>query len=203
MAYRHWDESATKQLDKAYRRDLVNRISGARTAWLLGSWSDKTGNNLGLFSNVVHVGANPPLLGLIFRPETVKRDSLENIRENNEFSLNAVQPEMMEMAHQASAKYAADTDEFEAIGFEIERKNDSRIPFVSSALLQLQMQMEELHPIKANGCLFMISRIVGLHIHESALDEDDLPDCAQWLHVCGLDQYVQSTPLKKLPYARP
>ena len=65
------------ELEQRYRANLINSLSGFKSAVLLGSSDGKT-NNLAIISSVVHVGANPPLLGMIMRPHTVQRDSLDN-----------------------------------------------------------------------------------------------------------------------------
>lgn len=37
--------------------------------------------NLAIFNSVIHIGANPPLMGFISRPNSGERHTLENIQE--------------------------------------------------------------------------------------------------------------------------
>ncbi len=69
-------------MDDRYRVFFVNALSGFKAAHLVGTTSatEEGQDNLALFSSVVHIGANPPLLGMISRPHTVPRHTLENIQ---------------------------------------------------------------------------------------------------------------------------
>lgn len=201
MDYLEWDTAAIESLERGFRRDWFNRLGGTRLAWLLGSWSDTFGQNLGLFSNVVHLGANPPLLGLVFRPETVRRDSLQNIRDTRLFSLNTVELNEVERAHQTSAKYEAHINEFEAVGMEAEVHEGSPLPYVKNALLQLTMEPVRWHEM-SNGCTFLEARAIRVRLAKESCDTAGLPDVSNWLHVNGLDRYMRTEAWKKMPHAR-
>lgn len=59
--------------EKNYRANLINSVSGFKSANLIGTVSSKGNTNLAIFSSVIHVGANPPLIGLLMRPVSVPR----------------------------------------------------------------------------------------------------------------------------------
>jgi flavin reductase (DIM6/NTAB) family NADH-FMN oxidoreductase RutF len=105
-----------QECDRGYRRDFMNRLSGVKGAWVMSTFSEAHAANLGLFNSVTHIGANPPLMGVLFRPHTVERHSLENLRETRLFGLNALPEALRESAHRTSAKFERDTDDFEECG---------------------------------------------------------------------------------------
>ena len=57
------------------RTHLINSCTGYKSANLLGTKSKNGKTNLAIFNSVIHIGSNPPMLGLILRPLTVKRDT--------------------------------------------------------------------------------------------------------------------------------
>ena len=75
------DAAALEALPSRYRANLINGITGYKPALLVGTASAEGASNLAVFSNVFHVGASPPVLGLIVRPrpEGTERHTLDNI----------------------------------------------------------------------------------------------------------------------------
>ena len=55
---------------------------------------------------------------LINRSDSVQRDTLQNIIETKEYTLNYVRSKEYEKAHQTSARYDKGISEFEKVGFE-------------------------------------------------------------------------------------
>ena len=77
-------------LEVRYRATLINSLTGVRPAVLVGTRSGSGNNNLAIFNSLVHIGADPPLNGLLFRPATVERHTLNNILETGNYTLNFV-----------------------------------------------------------------------------------------------------------------
>jgi flavin reductase (DIM6/NTAB) family NADH-FMN oxidoreductase RutF len=48
--------------------NFFNTLSGVRSSVLIGTSSETGTHNLAIFNSLVHLGANPPLLGFILRP---------------------------------------------------------------------------------------------------------------------------------------
>jgi len=67
-------------MESMYRRNLMNTLPGPRGVHLLGTKGHNGVENLGVFSSVVHIGANPPMLGFIMRPLTVPRQTYHHIQ---------------------------------------------------------------------------------------------------------------------------
>ena len=104
--------------EQRYRTAFVNSLAGFRQAVLVGTKSKEGISNLAIFNSLIHLGANPALFGLISRPDTVPRDTLQNIKDTQYYTLNFVQAKVYEKAHQTSARYEKNVSEFEQVGFE-------------------------------------------------------------------------------------
>ena len=74
---RRFDSEQLAQLDASYRRNLINCLPGYKPLQLIATQNAAGTTNLALFSQIIHLGAAPPLIGVLFRPHTVKRDTLE------------------------------------------------------------------------------------------------------------------------------
>jgi flavin reductase (DIM6/NTAB) family NADH-FMN oxidoreductase RutF len=59
--------------EKNFRTKFINSLSGFKSANLIGTISKTGKTNLAIFNSVIHVGANPSLIGLLIRPASVPR----------------------------------------------------------------------------------------------------------------------------------
>ena len=71
-------------LEQRYRTAFINSLAGFRQAVLVGTKSLEGITNLAIFNSLIHLGASPALLGLMTRPDTVQRDTLQNIMDTKE-----------------------------------------------------------------------------------------------------------------------
>jgi flavin reductase (DIM6/NTAB) family NADH-FMN oxidoreductase RutF len=106
------------QLEQRYRTAFVNSLAGFRQVVLVGTKSADGKTNLAIFNSLIHLGANPALFGLMSRPDTVQRDTLQNILDTKEYTLNYIQASLYKKAHQTSARYEKGISEFEKVGFQ-------------------------------------------------------------------------------------
>ena len=74
-----WTKEQLAELDGRYRGRFINSISGVKPANLIATKSKDGLSNVALFSSVVHLGANPAMLGFVMRPPTVERHTWDNI----------------------------------------------------------------------------------------------------------------------------
>jgi flavin reductase (DIM6/NTAB) family NADH-FMN oxidoreductase RutF len=192
-------------MERFYRRDFMNTISGYRSCHLLGTLSYKKVPNLGLFNSITHVGATPPHLGFIMRPLTVPRQTYHNIKAQGYFTLNQVTEELMHQAHQASAKYEPDHSEFEAVGLKPQYTSTHPAPYVTESPIKLGLELAEEHHIQANGSIFVIGKVVEVLIDEALIAEDGhiMLEKAGILSVAGLDSYYKPALIDRLDYPRP
>ena len=85
------------EMSKIYRLNLVNSITGYKSAHLIGSQSLDGKNNVAIFSSVIHLGSNPALIGFILRPTSVPRHTYSNIKATGIFTLNAITKKQIKM----------------------------------------------------------------------------------------------------------
>lgn len=187
------------------RMTLINTLTGFKSANLIGSADGKGQHNLAIFNSAVHIGANPPLIGLLFRPTTVARHSYENIRASGKYTINHVHYRFYREAHQTSAKYEEGVSEFSATGLTPQWVSGFPAPFVEESHIKMAMEYVEEYPIKANGTILLIGKILEIRMAKGLLEEDGYVDLqlAGTVAVSGLDTYFQADRLARLSYARP
>lgn len=194
-----------EQLEKNYRRAFVNSLAGFRQAVLVGTKSNDGYPNLAIFNSLIHLGANPALFGLMSRPDTVQRDTLQNILDTREYTLNYVPAALYQQAHQTSARYDREVSEFERAGFEEWYHPSCSAPFVGEAVVKMAMQLEETIPIQLNGTILIIGSIRQVELDDRLVEADGFVNltAAEVLLSQGLDAYFVSQELGRLPYAKP
>lgn len=201
----HLTQQDISAAEKQYRTNLINCLSGFRMAMLVGTQNQAGQTNLAIFNSTTHIGANPPLIGLIFRPDSVDRHTLSNIRATGQYTINSVPQKLVQAAHQTSARYAADQSEFEACGFEANYSELIKAPYVAESPLRYGLILREEVPIQSNGTFLIIGEVQEIWLKPEILEADGSlrPDKAQLLAVAGLDHYYVPSFLAALPYAKP
>ena len=61
-----------KELDRTYRLNVINSVSGIKPGNLIGSVSQEGILNVAVISSVVHLSSNPALLGFFMRTFKIK-----------------------------------------------------------------------------------------------------------------------------------
>lgn len=196
-------DSDIVQLDKRYRANLINSFTGFKSLALIGTRSRTGQTNLAVFSQVMHVGASPPYIGVLFRPNVVPRHTFENIIETGFFTVNQVREDFFERAHQTSARY--DISEFEATGLTEEYIDGFNVPLVKESSVKAVCELNERIDVQSNGTHLIIGAIRKMIYPDGILAEDGFLDLekARSLTVSGLDSYHTTNRLKRLPYAKP
>lgn len=200
-----FNQSDIENMDKAYRAMFINSLSGFKSANLLGTRSAGGDNNLSVVSSAVHLGAHPPLMGVVFRPDVSPRHSLDNIRETGVFTLNHINEAIMPRAHQTAARYPRETSEFDACGLTTEQHADFHAPSVKEAAIAMGLELREEHLLTINGTHFVIAEIVWVRVQEEWLDADGYVDieAAGTLAISGLDGYHRSQRIHRMAYPKP
>lgn len=203
---KHLKRQDFEELDHIFRINLINSCSGFKSANLIGTKSNLGIPNVAVFSSVTHLGSNPPLLGVIFRPVTdVPRNTYENIKETGQFTINHIDASIINDAHHTSAKYDKDVSEFDITGLEEEYKNGWHAPFVKNAPIQMALTYCEEYKIKANGTIQLIGEIKDLFIKSDLLEKDGFINLskANIVAINGLDGYAVPTLKERMTYQRP
>ncbi len=194
-----------EQFEQRYRTAFVNSLAGFRQAVLIGTKSVDGDTNLAIFNSLIHLGANPALFGLINRPDSVERHTLQNIIDTKEYTLNYVGAVYYKKAHQTSARYEKVISEFDEIGFKEIYHPFCKAPFVEEAIVKIAMKLEDIIPIPLNGTVLIIGSIVQVEMDASMIGPDGFIELseAEILISQGLDAYFVSKKLGRLPYAKP
>lgn len=204
MSLKHFKARDFEEWEKGYRINFFNSLGGFKSLNLIGTKSKSGLSNLGTFFSVMHVGANPPLVGILFRPTTVPRHTLQNIHDTGYFTINSVPESILFEAHQASAKYDEGVSEFEQIGIAESWNAGFPAPYVQNSGIKMGLSYVEHHQINANATTFLVGKVEECLINETALSDDGFVDhtLLDNLAVNGLDTYYKAQTVRKLPRAK-
>lgn len=193
------------EFEHLYRINLVNSLSGYKSANLIGTVSNDGKENVAVFSSVVHLGSNPPVLGFILRPTTVPRNTYKNIKETGFYTINHIADSFIEDAHHTSAKYPEDISEFEMTGLTPSYKNGFKAPFVQQSPIQIGMKYLEEYHIKANDVLMVVGEIQSVFIDDNLLQKDGFVNLSKGkvATINGLDGYAIPNLQTRFEYQRP
>ncbi|PCK32759.1 flavin reductase family protein [Pseudoalteromonas piscicida] len=202
---KHFSNEDIKALETRFRALMINSLSGFKSANLIGTVDANGQENLSIVSSVFHLGACPPLVGVIFRPHSVPRHTLENILETKKYTINQVNIQMYMAAHQTSARYDKSESEFEQTGLTAEYNHDFPAPFVKESRLKYGLTLKDHQLIKLNDTELVIGEIESLHVDDIALLEDGYIDieALDSVAISSLDGYHKTQRLNRLEYAKP
>jgi flavin reductase (DIM6/NTAB) family NADH-FMN oxidoreductase RutF len=193
------------ELEKQYRVNLINSLVGFKPANLVGTINKNGLTNLCMISSAFHMGSNPPLFGMVIRPERENNDTLRNIRSVGQYTLNNVSPDWYRQAHQTSASYPSGSSEFNECDLSEYYVEGFKAPFVETSTIKMGLEVREIMDIKANGTTIVIGEIVHLSVDEPFIGDDGFIDheAAKTITVAGLDAYYKTHLLGRLSYAKP
>ena len=193
------------KMSKIFRLNLINSITGYKSANLIGSKTDDKINNVAIFSSITHLGSDPALIGFITRPENGNRNTYNNIIKNKFFTINHIVKNQIISSHQSSAKYPKNISEFDKTDLIAEYKNNFDAPFVKESPIQIGCSFINKYFIEENNTTLMIGKIEMLFINKKLLLEDGFVqlDKEDIITINGLDGYALPKLIKRLPYARP
>lgn len=196
---------ALDHLDYIPRINLVNSITGYKSASLIGTKGEDGHLNVAVFSSVTHVGSNPPLIGFIVRPTTVARNTYDNIKATGFYTINHVNEQIIADAHHTSAKYPKEISEFDKTALNPEFRGNFHAPYVQEAVVKIGLAFREEIPIQLNGTLLIIGEIQEIIFPEIYQKEDGFVDlnAARTVCISGLDAYHLPQQLARFEYARP
>lgn len=202
---KHFTSETLLDLEKHERAHLINSLGGFKSLALVGTSDSKGNTNLAVFSSVFHVGANPPLIGMIFRPSPPERNTYSNIIETGFYTINHVNETIYKQAHQTSARYDKEISEFEITGLTPEYKDAFFAPYVTESNIQLGIEFKEKIDLTINNTILIIGKITQIYIPETCLSADGFVDIekANTVTCSGLDSYHKTVQLDRLSYAKP
>lgn len=193
-----------KVMDRKYRLNLINSVSGIKPANLIATKSKEGKENVAIFSSVVHLGSNPAELGFVLRPQDEEpRDTYANILATGVYTINHIPENLHKQAHYTSAKLERGVSEFDRMNIKATYLTDFYAPFVDGSPVKLGMQHKHTIPLP-NGCSFIIGEIVCMQVDETAVNELGQIDLAQTqtVGISGLNTYYKLEKIATYPYVR-
>lgn len=193
------------QMSKVPRLNLVNCVTGYKSANLIGTVSTDGVLNVAVFSSVTHLGSEPPLLGFILRPTTVPRDTYKNMKETGYFTVNHITEEMIADAHHTSSSYDEHISEFDKTNLEAEFIDDLKVPFVKGSPVKLLCRYVNEYKIEENDCIHIIAAIETIYADDTLFHNDEWMqlDRGNVVAINGLDGYAVPKLSDRFHYARP
>jgi flavin reductase (DIM6/NTAB) family NADH-FMN oxidoreductase RutF len=201
-----FDTSAIDAMAKIPRLNLINSVTGYKSANLIGTYSKDGILNVAIFSSITHLGSNPALLGFMIRPvANTPRDTYNNIKDNHYFTVNHITKPMIQDAHHTASAYDTGISEFDKTNLEPEFLDGHKAPFVQGSPVRLLCKFVNEYPIAENGCIHLIARIEKIYVEDKLLQKENWVrlDLAEVVTINGLDGYSVPNLIDRLAYARP
>lgn len=201
----HLTTTDLQNYERYYRANLINCLSGYKQASLIGTVNTEGLTNLALFSNIVHLGANPALIGYIQRPITATSHTYKNIIATNYYTINHVPVANLQQAHQTSATYNEGISEFDACGFVPQYIADFAAPFVTESPIKIGLKFVQEIPISLNNTSLIIGEVQHIILEQPTVV---LPDGnlnlsqANTAIIHGLENYSTATSIAHYGYAK-
>ncbi len=199
-----YSEESLKSLNKVYRLNLINSITGYKPANLIGTKSKNGVTNLAIFSSVVHLGSKPALIGIVTRPNTIPRHTYKNIIDTKYFTINHISKENIKKAHYTSAKFKDEESEFEKCSLEEMYIDNFYAPFVKESKVKIGLKLVEEITINSNNTILIVGRVTKIKTRNELIEEDGSLKFEELDTVCisGLDSYYSTKKIAKYPYAK-
>lgn len=193
------------EMEHRQRAVFINSLGGFKSVCLIGTKNKLNQTNLAVFNSLVHIGANPPLIGFIVRPDSVERHTLTNILDTGFYTINHINENNYKQAHQTSARYPQNVSEFSATGLNEEYQDNFHAPYVLESHIKLGIAFKEKIDFTINGTIFIIGEIQHIYLPDNCLGSDGFVDLesAGTLTCSGLDSYHKTQKLQRLSYAKP
>ncbi len=191
--------------ERFYRANFINSLTGFKSVNLIGTVNELAQTNLGIFSSIVHIGSNPPLIGYINRPIKAAPHTLANIKATGVYTINHIHPSFIQQAHQTSAKYEAGISEFEEVGLTPEFLENIAAPFVKESSIKYALSLQEIIPIKLNDTFLVIGKVISIQIEKDIVSDDGFIHLEKVNSVCsnGVDAYYSTELIARYHYAKP
>ena len=191
--------------ERFYRANFINSLTGFKSVNLIGTVNKEGQTNLGIFSSVVHIGSDPPLVGYINRPVKAAPHTLANIRATGIYTINHIKASFLQQAHQTSAKYGNGISEFDEVGLTPAYLENIAAPFVKESSINYALSLQEIIPIALNDTFLVIGKVITIQIEENILSADGFLHLDRANSICsnGVDGYYSTELINRYEYAKP
>jgi flavin reductase (DIM6/NTAB) family NADH-FMN oxidoreductase RutF len=197
--------AAFKSWERFYRAHFLNSLSGIKPVSLIATVNENGQPNLAVFSNIVHLGADPALVGFINRPLEAAPHTIANVERTGVYTINHIHEEMMQQAHQTSAKYDASVNEFDAVGLTPAYMPTCKAPYVQESKIRYALQLQQIIPIERNGTFLVIGEVTDVMLDENLIEPDGFINLSKAgsMGSIGIDGYSVFEAPVRFQYAKP
>jgi flavin reductase (DIM6/NTAB) family NADH-FMN oxidoreductase RutF len=202
----HFTPAKWQSWERFYRANFINSLTGFKSASLIGTINAQGVPNLGMFSSIVHIGSDPALIGFINRPVAAAPHTLANIKANQLYTVNHIHASFLAQAHQTSAKYPDEVNEFTEVGLTEEYIEGVKVPFVKESPIKYLLSLKEIVPIALNATFLVIGQLEQVIMDPSLQPTADgflALDQAGSICSNGLDAYYNTSLIDRYAYAKP
>jgi len=202
---KHFTIRDLASMERIYRGNLINSITGFKSANLLATQCKDGVDNVAIFSSVTHLGSDPALFSFVQRPlGHGAGHTYHNLKETGHITLNHLNMNLVKRAHQSSAKYDPDVSEFEQLQIEKQVRDGFKAPFVKDAIIQVGARYENEYYLKENKCILVICRITDIYMNDDLQLEDGFVNLekAGTVTINGLDAYATGSINERWSYAQ-
>ena len=200
----HIHQKDLENMSRIKRLNIINSITGIKPGNLIGTRSQDGRTNLAIMSSAIHLGSDPALIGLIFRPQDENpRDTYLNIKNTKYYTLNHIPHHLTDKAHFTSAKFDNKVSEFERCGIQSVELSDFHAPYVNDSPIQVGLRYVQEIPLEINRTILMIGEVIDIHIKSDTINDEGQIDLekSQSTGISGLDHYYQLQKIANYPYA--
>ena len=138
--------------------------------------------NLAPYSQFTNLTFDPPyvLVSINQGYRQNRKDTTENIEQTGEFVYNMVTYDLREAMNITAAEFMPDVDEFEAAGLTKAPSVLVKAPRVAESPIQFECKYVQTIRLPGEGrcgtCDIIIGKVVGVHIKDEFIDENDKVD---------------------------
>ncbi|MEL6893056.1 MAG: flavin reductase family protein [Actinomycetota bacterium] len=162
----------TAELGPGVGYKLMSGLVVPRPIGWIGTRGTDGRNNLAPYSFFNGVSSSPPIV--IFSPvqqPSGRKDSLANARETGVFTVNIVDHAHVEPMNASAATVAAEVDEFELVGLEVEESDLIDAPKVASAPATMECEVVKLVDLTDVGsdAVTVFGRVLAIDVDERIL----------------------------------
>ena len=159
-----------KELQKADCHILLLSSIIPRPIMLIATVSGGGIFNVAPYSSLTSICAKPTLIGFQIGRlrDGRKKDTLRNIEEVGDFSVNLVTKDISEAMNQASAEYPFETDEFQITGLKPVTGEVIRSPLVDESPVKMECKRIQILSFgdSETGSYFVIGEVIRFHIKD-------------------------------------
>ena len=194
-----------EMMDKIKRLNLVNHLSGYKSANLIGTRSKTGQTNLSIVSSVIHLSSSPATIGFMQRPTTVPRHTFKNIQETGFFTINHVHQSFVDKAHYTSAKFEEIESEFTYCDLGEEYLDGFFAPYVKESNLKMSVKFRSTYEILESNTLFVVGQIEAVYFPTRIMQGDGQLNLSELetVAISGLNNYHEPRLISSFGYARP